>query len=130
MATTRERRVWNMMWRFLAVTLILTALAFAVRLLGERHPSDVLNGMELGLLTVLPVGMGLLLYRAYRQMDEYGRRVHERAAATGFLLSMIVTMVCFAASSLAHLEIPLWVIYIFGMLVYGASVAVQSRRGT
>jgi hypothetical protein len=128
MATTRERRVWNVMWTFLSVTLLLTALVLAVRLLGARHPSDFLNGMELGLLTVLPVGMGLLLYRAYQQMDEYARRVQERAAATGFLLSMIATMVCFAASSLAHLSVPLWVIYVFGMLVYGASVAVQSRR--
>lgn len=127
MPTTRERRVNRVMRKFLVATLSVTAIAFGVRLLRDHFPSDFLNGMELGLLVTLPVGMGALLFRAYRQMDEYGRRLQERAASLGFLLSMVATMVCYAVQSLADVQIPLWTIYVFGMLVYSASALAQRR---
>lgn len=126
---SRERRVNRTMQKFLASTLLLTVIALVIRLPKAHYPSDFLNGMELGLLAALPVGMGLLLYRAYRQMDEYGQRVQERAAALGFLLSMVATMACYAVQALAGMQVPLWTIYIFGMLVYGASALLQRRAG-
>jgi len=126
---SRERRVNRTMRKFLAATLLITAIALVVRTLKARFPNDFLNGMELGLLAALPLGMGLLLFRAYRQMDEYGQRVQERASGVAFLLSMVATMVCTAVQSLAGVQLPLWTIYIFGMLVYGLSVLWQKRAG-
>lgn len=126
---SRERRVNRTMQTFLTTTLLITVIALLVRGLKVRFPSDFLNGMELGLLAALPVGMGVLLYRAYRQLDEYGQRLQERAAGLAFLLSMVATMVGYWVQTLAGVQIPLWTVYVFGLLVYSVSVQLQKRAG-
>lgn len=123
--TNRERRVWQSMWGMVAAAVLIAAVAVAVALLKNRAGSgsyDFLNGMSLGLLAALPVGMGYLLLRTYRQMDEFGQRQQERACAFAFLLSMVATMVAFAVASFTHTVIPLWAVYVFGMLAYTAAV--------
>lgn len=133
--TNRERRVWQSMWGMVAAAVLISVIALIVALLknragGDRY--DFLNGMSLGLLATLPVGMGYLLWRAYRQMDEFGQRQQERACAFAFLLSMVATMVAFAVASYTKTVIPLWAVYVFGMLVYTAAVvrgAVLAKGG-
>ncbi|WP_161883427.1 hypothetical protein [Deinococcus alpinitundrae] len=133
--TNRERRVWQSMWSMLAAAVLIAAVAVVVALLKTRAEGDAysfLNGMSLGLLATLPVGMGYLLWRAYRQMDEFGQRQQERACAFAFLLTMVVVMVAFAVASFTGTVVPLWAVYLFGMLVYTAAVvrgAVLARGG-
>ena len=124
-STNRERRVWQSMWGMLAAAVLIAAVAVVVALLKNRAEGDAysfLNGMSLGLLATLPVGMGYLLWRAYRQMDEFGQRQQERACAFAFLLTMVVVMVAYAVASFSSTVIPLWTVYVFGMLVYTAAV--------
>ena len=128
MTPTRERRVWKVMKKFFSATLLIVTLALGVGLLNIRSPSDILNGFELGLLAALPVGMSIILYRAYRQMDEYTQRVQERAAAFAFLMSMMAAMVGSVFTQAAHLTLPLWALYVFGMAIYGAGVLLQRQR--
>ena len=74
-----------------AAAALIAAVATVVALLKARAEGDTysfLNGMSLGLLATLPAGMGYLLFRAYRQMDEFGQRQQERACAFAFLLTM------------------------------------------
>ncbi len=123
--TNRDRRVWQSMWGMVAAAVLIAAVAVVVALLKTRAEGDTysfLNGMSMGLLAALPVGMGYLLWRAYRQMDEFGQRQQERACAFAFLLSMVATMVAFAVASFTNTVIPLWAIYVFGMLTYTAAV--------
>ena len=123
--TNRERRVWQSMWSMLAAAVLIAVIAVIVALLKSRAEGNTfsfLNGMSLGLLATLPVAMGALLFRAYRQMDEFGQRQQERACAFAFLLTMILVMVAFAVSSFSSVVIPLWAVYVFGMLVYSAAV--------
>ena len=123
--TNRERRVWKTMWGMVSAALLIAALAIVVGILKARANGDTLDflsGMSLGLLAALPVVMGFLLFRAYRQMDEFGQRQQERACAFAFLLTMILVMVAFAVSSFSSVVIPLWAVYVFGMLVYSAAV--------
>jgi len=122
--TNRERRVWQSMWSMVAAAVLIAAVAVIVALLKTRAQGDAysfLNGMSLGLLATLPVGMGFLLWRAYRQMDEFGQRQQERACAFAFLLTMVVVMVAFAVASFNDTTVPLWAVYVFGMLVYTAA---------
>ena len=63
-----------------------------------------------------------MLWRAYRQMDEFGQRQQERACAFAFLLTMVVVMVAFAVASFTGTVVPLWAVYVFGMVVYTAAV--------
>ena len=133
--TNRERRVWQSMWSMVSASALIAAVVIIVALLkarAEGNTYDFLNGMSLGLLSTLPVGMGYLLWRAYRQMDEFAQRQQERACAFAFLLSMVATMMAFAVVSFTNAVIPLWAIYVFGMLVYTAAVvrgAVLARSG-
>lgn len=133
--TNRERRVWQSMWGMVAAAVLIAAVAAVVALLKTRAQGDTysfLNGMSLGLLAALPVGMGYLLWRAYRQMDEFGQRQQERVCAFAFLLTMVVVMVAFAVASYTNTVVPLWAVYVFGMLVYTAAVvrgAVVARGG-
>jgi hypothetical protein len=116
----------------LAVALVISAVVLLVAFLKTRLPasSDFLNGLTTGLSAALPLGMGLFLYLAYRRMDEYGQRVQQQAAATGFLYTMMATMVGYAVSSGTELVIPLWTLYVFGMLVFAVSVVVRRLRGS
>lgn len=133
--TNRERRVWKSMWSMLAAAVLIAAIAVVVALLNNRAKGDThsfLSGMSLGLLAALPIAMGALLYRTYRQMDEFAQRQQERACAFAFLLSMVATMVAFAVASYANVVIPLWAVYVFGMLMYMAAVvrgAVLAKGG-
>ncbi|GAA4003442.1 hypothetical protein GCM10022631_12950 [Deinococcus rubellus] len=133
--SNRERRVWQSMWSMLAAGVLIAAVAIVVALLKSRAEGSAysfLNGMSLGLLSTLPVGMGYLLWRAYRQMDEFAQRQQERACAFAFLLTMMVVMVAFAVASFTNTVIPLWAVYVFGMLVYTAAVvrgAVLAKGG-
>ncbi|AWN22913.1 hypothetical protein DKM44_06465 [Deinococcus irradiatisoli] len=133
--TNRERRVWQTMWGMLGSAAAIGVIGLAVGLLKARTQGDThdfLNGMTLGLLGSLPVAMGVWLFRAYRQMDEFGQRQQERACAFAFLVSMVAIMVAFAVSSFTGVQVPLWGLYVFGMLVYSAAVvrgAVLARSG-
>ncbi|AZI42179.1 hypothetical protein EHF33_04975 [Deinococcus psychrotolerans] len=123
--TKRERRVWQSMWGMVGAAVAITVIAIVVALLQSRtegHAHDFFKGMSLGLLAALPVGMGYMLWRIYRQLDEFGQRQQERACAFAFLLSMVATMVAFAVASYANVVVPLWAVYVFGMLTYTAAV--------
>lgn len=123
--TNRERRVWKSMWGMLAATVFITVIAIGVALLQSRSEGDAhsfFKGMSLGLLAALPMGMGYMLWRIYHQMDEFAQRQQERACAFAFLLSMVATMVASAVASYANVVVPLWAVYVFGMLVYTAAV--------
>lgn len=128
---TRERRVRQALVALLTLVLISVVVVLLVAVLKTRLPAngDFLSGMMTGLLGVLPLGMGLFLYLAYRRMDEYGQRVQQWAAATGFLYTMMAAMIGFAVSLGTGLSIPLWTLYVFGMLVYGVSVVIRYLRG-
>ncbi len=123
--TNRERRVWQSMWSMVAAAVLIAVVAIVVALLKARAEGSTysfLSGMSMGLLTTLPVGMGYLLYRAYRQMDEFAQRQQERACAFAFLLTMAAVMAAFAVTSFTSTVVPLWTVYVFGMLVYTAAV--------
>ena len=108
-----------------AITVALAGLG--VGLWYTLQPSDFLRGLLAGIFGFMPLGIGWLVYRAYRQMDEYAQRVQERAAAFAFLLSMMAAMIGFVAAQVGKVVIPLWTLYVFGMLIYGAGVLVQQR---
>ncbi|TSA83054.1 hypothetical protein FNU79_13135 [Deinococcus detaillensis] len=133
--TRRERRVWQSMWGMVGAAVALTVIAIVVALLQSRtegHAHSFFKGMSLGLLAALPVGMGYMLWRTYRQMDEFAQRQQERACAFAFLLSMVATMVAFAVASYANVVVPLWAVYVFGMVMYTAAVvrgAVLAKGG-
>jgi hypothetical protein len=123
----RERRVSATMTRMLIMALLVAGTGTVVGLLKNQYPSSFLNGVLAGMLGFLPLAMGWFVYRAYRQMDEYGQRVQERAAASAFLLSMMAAMVGYVIAQAASVSIPLWTLYVFGMVAYGAGVLLQNR---
>ena len=73
--TNRERRVWQSMWSMVAAAALIAAVVIVVALLKARAEGDTysfLNGMSLGLLATLPVGMGYLLFRASARWTSSG----------------------------------------------------------
>lgn len=125
--TPRERRVSAIMNGMLIMALLIAGVAMVVGVLKDQRPSSFLDGMLAGLLGALPLAIGWFVYRAYRQMDEYGQRMQERAAAVAFLMSMMATMVGFVIAQATRVSLPLWTLYVFGMVVYGTGVLLQKR---
>ncbi|WP_425145747.1 hypothetical protein [Deinococcus sp.] len=126
---TRDRRVASSMTRLATAAMVVALAGLGVGLWYSLQPSDFLRGLLAGIFGFMPLGIGWLAYRAYRQMDEYAQRVQERAAALAFLLSMMAAMVDFVAAQVSKVVIPLWTLDVFGMLIYGAGVLAQQRGG-
>ncbi|GGR25000.1 hypothetical protein [Deinococcus ruber] len=126
-ALPRDRRVASSVAGLATAAITVALVGLGVGVWYSLQPSDFLRGMLAGIFGFLPLGIGWLAYRAYRQMDEYAQRVQERAAAFAFLLSMAAAMVGFVAAQVGKVVIPLWTLYVFGMLIYAAGVLVQQR---
>ncbi|ULH16785.1 hypothetical protein MF271_09545 [Deinococcus sp. KNUC1210] len=128
-ALPRDRRVASSVAGLATAAVTVVLVGLGVGLWYSLQPSDFLRGMLAGIFGVLPLGIGWLAFRAYRQMDEYAQRVQERAAAFAFLLSMAAALVGFVAAQVSGMVFPLWTLCVFGLLIYAAGVLVQ-QRGT
>lgn len=121
--TSRERRVWKIVRKALLYSLFVLSIGVVVWLLrthAQGSVYDSLSGFLIGWGTVLPFGVALLLFRAYRQMDEYGQRLQERACALAFVATLLAGLAVMSTGTEAR--IPLWVVCMLGLLAYAATI--------
>ena len=124
----RDRRIRSAVLGGLIGSLLIGGLGVASGLLARRTGSNFLHGFTTGLLLALPLALAYMFLRAYRQMDEYGQRLHQRAGSAAFLLTMLATACTFALQPALRFEVPLWAVYVFGMLAWAVATAVISVR--
>lgn len=122
---SRERRVQRTLRKlslYILTILGIAALAWLIRSRTTGDGADALTGFLTALPTVLPFGIFILLRRAYRQMDEFGQRLQERACAAAFVATVLATSAIFAASFSSGVVIPLWAVLVFAVLAYSTAV--------
>ncbi len=113
------------MWKMVAAAVLLTTVGLGIAVLKSRTQGTTyhfLSGFSLGVICGLPTGMALFLYRAYRVMDEFGKRLQEKACTFAFVVSMVGAATAYALSTETGFTFPPWTLYLFGGVVYGLSV--------
>ncbi len=124
----REQKIRTAMLGGLAGSLLIAALGLISSVLARRTGSSFMHGFTSGLLLVLPLALAVMFWRGYLQMDEYGRRLHQRAGSAAFLLTMLATACTYALQAALGFQVPLWAVYVFGMLSWGVATAVIATR--
>ncbi|MFC4453378.1 hypothetical protein [Deinococcus sonorensis] len=126
---TRDRRITRAMLGGVggAVAGGLITVIFSV--LAQQHPTSFNRGLALGGAVALPVSLLVMVLAGYREMDEYGRRLHQQAAAVGFLTLMATSGVLAMVEGHGYGRLPFWALYVAGMLGYAAAVIWLSVRG-
>ena len=126
---SRERRVWRVMWKMVAAAVLLSTVGLGIAVLKSRTQGTAyhfLGGFSLGVICALPAGMALFLYRAYRVMDEFGKRLQEKACTFAFVVSMVGAATGYALSTGTGFTFPLWALYLLGMAAYTIAVVQGS----
>jgi hypothetical protein len=131
-STPRERRVsrlslW-MGWGGGGVAL-LGAIAAAI---GRARNLPVFTGLGAGVLAALPLFFAVMTVLSIRQMDEYGRQLHARAASIAFLVVMVLAGMLISLEAMLDFHTPPWVLYLAGMTVWGVvgcTLAARDGRG-
>ncbi|MDB5045101.1 MAG: hypothetical protein JWQ08_1151 [Deinococcus sp.] len=126
--TARERRVnrlsvW-MGWGGGGVA-VLGAVAVAV---GRAHHIPSFNSLGAGILAALPLFFAVMTVLSIRQMDEYGRQLHARAASFAFLVVMLLAGTLISLEAALNFHTPPWVLYVTGMSVWGVVGSVLAAR--
>lgn len=123
---TREQRVSRAMRKMLGAVLTISALGVVVGALGR---SDFLRGFSTGLLVVLPWAIVLMVWRGYRQMDEFGQRRSLRAAGAAFVVVMLACGTYFPLQQSAHWpELPVWLLWVVGWGSWGLALALEALQ--
>jgi uncharacterized membrane protein YhhN len=126
---SRDRRIRTAMVSGLIGVLAIGLIMLGSALLARYFHSSFLNGFRLGVGITLPVGLLAMVWNAYRQMDEYGRSLHTRAATAGFVAAMLASSMGFVVEAQGYGRLPLWGVYVIGMLGYALGTVVLSRQG-
>lgn len=126
--TKREQRVSRAMTKGLVGVLLITGLGLGVGVYARASGSDFWSGAQSGLMMVLPWAVFAMLYRGYRNMDEYGKISFLRASTVAFASVMLFVMSYFPLEqALKWPPLPLWILWVLGWAVYGLTTAVLSR---
>ncbi|WP_240741105.1 hypothetical protein [Deinococcus sp. Arct2-2] len=126
--TARERRVNRMsLWMGLGggSVAVLGAVAVAV---GRTQNIPAFNTLGAGILAALPLFFAIMTVLGIRQMDEYGRQLHARAASVAFLVVMLLAGTLISLEAVLNFHTPPWALYVAGMGVWGIVGCVLAAR--
>lgn len=126
--SNRDRKIGQAVLGGVVGSVLIAVLGVVGGVLANQTGSSFLKGFTLGVLVTLPVGLAVMFWKAFSQMDEYGQRLHQRAASAAFFVTMTATGVAFALSAGLKFQLPLWTVYAFGMTCWGIATAVISAR--
>ncbi|UQN05750.1 hypothetical protein [Deinococcus sp. QL22] len=104
---------------------VLGAVAVA---LGRMQNIPAFNNLGAGILAALPLFFAVMTVLGIRQMDEYGRQLHARAASIAFLVVMLLAGTLISLEAILDFHTPPWVLYVAGMGVWGTVGCVLAAR--
>jgi hypothetical protein len=97
--------------------------------IGRLGGSEYLRGVSVGMLMTLPWAAVLMIWRAYGQLDEFGRQRQTQAAAVAFVVVMLLAMTYFPLQVAASWPaLPLWVLWVVGVTTWGAVLVAGELR--
>ncbi|WP_293909499.1 hypothetical protein [Deinococcus sp.] len=115
----------KIIWAVIALTLfaaLVGVIAAVIRSRSQGSDQDFLSGFLVGVFGVMPFGIALFLYAAYRQMDEFSQQLQEKACTFAFVMTMLAASAGFVIASGFKVALPLWSLYLLGMAAYAAAV--------
>lgn len=124
----RDRKIAEAVLGGVVGSVLIGVMGVVSGVLANRTGSSFLHGFTLGVLVTLPLGLAAMFWRAFRQMDEYGRQLHQRAGSAAFFITMTASAVGFELSAFLNFQVPLWAVYAFGMLCWAVATAVIASR--
>ena len=127
---SRDRRISRAMLGGLVGVGLLGLVTLLAGVLANRFPSDFTRGFRLGLGVTFPLSVLAMVWAGYRQMDEYGRSLHARAGGAGFMAAMLASAIGSVVEAQGYGRLPLWGVYVLGMLTYSLATGVLSLRGS
>ena len=126
--SVREQRVARAMNRGLVGVLSLALLGLITGYVARANGNTILSGFQTGLMTLLPWAVLLMVWRGYKQMDEYGKHNLLRASSVSFVVVMLLSQTYFPLEQALKLPaMPLWILWVVGWTVWSISLAVQNR---
>ncbi len=126
--SVREQRVARAMNRGLVGVVSLAVLGLITGFIARANGNDFLSGFQTALMTLLPWAVVLMVWRGYKQMDEYGKHNLLRASSVSFVVVMLLSQTYFPLEQALKLPaMPLWILWVVGWTVWGMSLAVQNR---
>ncbi|MFB9993953.1 hypothetical protein ACFFLM_18520 [Deinococcus oregonensis] len=126
--TPRERRVNRLsLWMGWGGGGVAGLAAVAVAI-GRAQNIPVFNSLGAGVLAALPLFFAVMTVLSIRQMDEYGRQLHARAASIAFLVVMVLAGMLISLEAVLNFHTPPWVLYLAGMTVWGVAGCVLAAR--
>ncbi len=124
----RERRVNRLsLWMALGGGSVALLGAVAVSL-GRTHGNPIFNSLGAGILAALPLFFAVMTVLGIRQMDEYGRQLHARAASVAFLVVMLLAGTLISLEAILEFHTPPWALYTAGMTTWGVAGCVLAAR--
>lgn len=126
--TPRERRVNRLsLWMGLGGGGVALLAALAVTI-GRAQNIPLFNSFGAGVLAALPLFFAVMTVLGIRQMDEYGRQLHARAASIAFLVVMLLAGTLVSLEAIFGFRTPPWALYVAGMSVWGIAGWVLAAR--
>lgn len=126
--TAREHRVNRLsLWMGIGGGSVAVLGAVAVAL-GRMQNIPAFNNLGAGILAALPLFFAVMTVLGIRQMDEYGRQLHARAASIAFLVVMLLAGTLISLEAILDFHTPPWVLYVAGMGVWGTVGCVLAAR--
>ena len=130
----REQRVKKVMQSATQSGLLIAGLTLGISLLQDLHVGGTglqsfIQGVGYGIRTAFPLLLLWIMFKAYQEMDEYGRLQMLKAAAVGFVVMLGFSMAYYPLQEAGKIPpLPSWVSWTLGMLAYLISMGVLSRR--
>ncbi|WP_034334950.1 hypothetical protein [Deinococcus misasensis] len=129
----RDQRLKKVFQSMTLTGVLISLLTVLTSMVQDQFPpnseaSDFWHGVVVGIRTAFPFAFLFLVVRAYFTMDEYGRLQMVKAAAVGFLVTMVFSMGYYPLQEAGKIPaLPVYTQWLLGLIAFMVSMGVQSR---